>query len=233
MRDLGQLEHLAGGGGLAVRRRAPRAPLRLEQAAATAGRGARTGHIRSLWAWYAWYIMGSDAVMVVHSERATCAPARDDALRSWHSDCVTSVARVTPQRRAGPKSHASRRPPGRRQGGRRPSAPAARQKARRGRRRADAQQQELLVLVAARLAAGALRRADVRRGDGLARRRRRPQGAAAARAVDPRALPDARRARRSGTRWRSPSTSTRSGPRPGCCPTTASPGRTAARSAAR
>ena len=59
-------------------------------------------------------------------------------------------------------------------------------------RHADAEQQELLVVVAARLADGALRRPRVRRGDGLARRRRRAQGTAAAGAVDPRALPDAR-----------------------------------------
>ncbi len=58
---------------------------------------------------------------------------------------------------------------------------------------AHPEQQELFVVVAARLADGALRRAGLRRGDGLARRRRCAQGTAAAGAVDPRAVPDARR----------------------------------------
>ena len=74
---------------------------------------------------------------------------------------------------------------------------------------------------------------DVRRGDRRARRRRRAQGTAAALAVDPRALPDARRHQGVEHARDRRVPRPRSSRRPDCCRPTAPRVRTAARSAAR
>ena len=124
--------------------------------------------------------------------------ARQRARASWHVPCVSS-----PCHAAVAMPSVASRPARSRARTARAAARADAAGAALARATLTLSQQELLVVVAARLADGALRRPRLRRGDGLARRRRRPQGAAAARAVDPRAVPARTTARRSGTRWRS------------------------------
>ena len=75
---LGQLEHLAGGGGLAMHRRRLRASD--SRKGSDSRERVRTGHIRSLWVWYAWYIMGSDALWLCAGASNLCASAGTDAF---------------------------------------------------------------------------------------------------------------------------------------------------------